>query len=52
MAATVGTGSLARKSRTIEFTRWGFSWVRKCEVPRDDGQLCVGKCVVHLDGVG
>jgi hypothetical protein len=52
MAATVGTGSLARKSRTIEFTRWGLFLGEEVRGTRDDGQLCVGKCVVQLDGVG
>jgi hypothetical protein len=33
IGTTVGTGSLVRKSTRSLFTRSGFSWVRKCEVP-------------------
>jgi hypothetical protein len=33
IGATVGTGSLVRKSSTIVLTSPGFSWMRKCEVP-------------------
>jgi hypothetical protein len=28
-----GTGSFVRKSSTRAFTRCGFSWIRKCDVP-------------------
>ena len=40
IGATVGTGSVVRKSTTSLFTRSGFSWVRNCEVaPTRDLQV-------------
>jgi hypothetical protein len=51
MAATVGTGSLVRKSSTIALTSAGFSCNEKVRGPGYDGEFGVRQCVVHLDHV-